>query len=57
MDIHKLLKGKNTKLILYTYDSVLIDYDDEEKLFNSIKNIFKKHNLKIKVKNGTNYDF
>ena len=57
MDIHKLLKGKNTKLVLYTYDSVLIDYDDEEKLFNSIKNIFKKHNLKIKVKNGTNYDF
>jgi hypothetical protein len=57
MDIHKLLKGKNTKLVLYTYDSVLIDYDDEEKLFNSIKNIFKKYNLKIKVKNGTNYDF
>lgn len=58
MDIHKLLRGKKTKIVLYTYDSFLLDYDEsEQELLDKIKNIFKKFELKIKVANGTSYDF
>jgi hypothetical protein len=28
--IFKLLKGRNTKLVLYTYDSFLFDVDENE---------------------------
>ena len=41
MEIHKLLRGKNTKLVLYTYDSFLFDYDESENLIEEIKEIFK----------------
>ena len=57
-DIIKLLKGKKTKLILYTYDAFLLDVCKEEK--EDVKKIFKvfeKHKLKIKVKHGDSYDF
>jgi hypothetical protein len=57
MEIHKLLRGKNTKLVLYTYDSFLFDYDAEENLMNDIENVFKNKGLQIKVKNGNSYDF
>lgn len=57
MEIHKLLRGKNTKLVLYTYDSFLFDYDAEENLISDIENIFKNKGLQIKVKNGDSYDF
>ena len=57
MDIHKLLKGKKTKIVLYTYDSFLFDYAADENLMEDIKNIFDKRKLKIKVKNGRSYDF
>ena len=57
MEIHKLLRGKNTKIVLYTYDSFLVDYDENEELIEDIEDIFRKMNLKIKVKDGTNYDF
>ena len=57
MEIHKLLRGKNTKLVLYTYDSFLFDYDANEDLINEIENIFKNKGLQIKVKNGSSYDF
>ncbi len=57
-DIIKLLKGKKTKLILYTYDAFLLDVCKKEK--EDIKKIFKvfeKYKLKIKVKHGDSYDF
>ena len=57
MEIHKLLRGKNTKLVLYTYDSFLFDYDASENLMNDIENVFKNKGLQIKVKNGSSYDF
>jgi ABC-type thiamine transport system substrate-binding protein len=57
IEIHKLLKGKKTKLVLYTYDSFLFDYDASEDLKDDIENIFQKKKLQIKVKNGTSYDF
>lgn len=56
-DIIKILRGKKTKLVLYTYDSFLLDYDnDEEKVLKDIKNIFKKYQLNIKQKEGNNYN-
>jgi hypothetical protein len=57
-DIIKLLKRTKTKLVLYTYDAFLFDYDEtEEGVLNQIKNVFKEHKLNIKISNGYNYDF
>jgi len=56
--IFKLLKGRNTKLVLYTYDSFLFDVDEsEEFLLDDIKEVFYKLKLQLKEKNGINYDF
>jgi len=52
-----LLRGKNTKLVLYTYDSFLFDYDESENLMDDIKQIFKNKKLQIKIGYGTSYDF
>jgi hypothetical protein len=55
-DMLKLLRGKKTKLILYTFDSFLYDFDDEEEdLLSDIRLIFSKQKLKIKEVSGLNY--
>ena len=57
-DIIKVLKGKNTKLVLYTYDAFLFDLDDtEEDIIDELKDIFNSRKLQIKYKYGTDYDF
>ena len=57
-EIIKLLKNHKTKLVLYTYDAFLFDIDnDEEELIEEVLNVFTKHDLKTKIKHGTNYDF
>lgn len=57
-EILKLLRGKNTKLVLYVYDSFLFDVDiNEKEVMLQIKDIFSKHKLNIKAKKGTNYNF
>ena len=57
-DIIKLLKGKQTKLVLYTYDAFLFDVHKKEKeTISLIKNVFKKYKLNIKIKHGSDYDF
>ena len=57
-DIIKLLKNAKTKLVLYTYDAFLLDYDEnEEELLIRIEKVFKRHQLNIKVSDGDNYDF
>lgn len=56
-DILKILKGKNTKLVLYTYDAFLFDIDTEENLNEEIEHVFKKYKLSTKNKIGYNYDF
>ena len=57
-DIIKLLKGKRTKLVLYTYDAFLFDVHNEEKeVIKLIKNVFKKYKLNVKTKYGSDYDF
>jgi hypothetical protein len=58
LKIHKILLGKYSKIVLYTYDSFLIDWDeDEENELEQIKDIFKEMNLSIKINRGKNYDF
>ena len=55
-DIFKILRGKNTKLVLYVYDSFLFDYDNSEPdVMLKILGIFNKYNLQVKTKKGTNY--
>lgn len=57
-DIIKILKSKNTKIVLYTYDAILVDFDtDEEQVLEDINNVFRKYKLEIKHKHGTSYDF
>jgi hypothetical protein len=55
-DIFKILRGKKTKLVLYVYDSILLDVDRTEKeTLKEILEIFNKYKLQVKVKKGTNY--
>ena len=57
-DIFKLLRGKKTKLVLYVYDSFLLDYDESEtELLEQIQEVFKKKQLQIKTKTGKDYTF
>ena len=56
MDIHKLLRAKNTKIVLYTYDSFLFQMgEDEEYLVEQIRQIFSRWKLSVKLKKGINY--
>lgn len=58
MDIHKLLRGKKTKIVLYTYDSFLFEIGDGEKDIEiEINKIFKKYKLPVKTSYGDTYDF
>jgi hypothetical protein len=57
-DIFRIIKGKKTKLVLYTYDSFLFDLDVNEKnIADELINLFKTNNLPTKIKNGYNYNF
>ena len=57
-EILKSLRGKKTKLVLYTYDAFLLDLDKEEKdIVNVIKNIIKSYKLASKISYGDTYDF
>lgn len=57
-DILSTLRGKKSKLVLYTYDSFLIDLSAEEQgLMQDLQSIFKKYELNTKVKHGYDYDF
>ena len=57
-EIFKVLRGKNTKLILYTYDSFLFDLDNSEReLLREVIKIFKKYKLQVKHSYGDTYDF
>jgi hypothetical protein len=55
-DIFKILRGKNTKLVLYVYDSFLFDYDNSEPdVMLKILGIFNEYKLQVKTKKGINY--
>jgi hypothetical protein len=47
-----LLKDKKTKIILYTYDSILLDYDSSENLLDNITSLLKFNHS---TKSGQNY--
>ena len=54
--IFKILKNKQTKLVLYNYDSFLFDFHKSEKyLIDELKMLFKEFGLRIKLSYGTNY--
>jgi len=58
MDIIRLLIGKKTKIILYTYDSFLFDISlDDVDITSEIKLIFEKYKLNTKEKQGNDYSF
>jgi hypothetical protein len=50
--VMNLLKDKKTKIILYTYDSILLDYDSSENLLDSITSLLK---FNYSTKSGQNY--
>ena len=57
-DMFCILRGYKTKLVLYTYDSFLFDYDEEEvELLEKIRNVFEKYKLNIKEIEGYDYSF
>lgn len=62
-NILKILNHKNCKIILYVYDSILIDMDiksmgevETKKILLDIKNIMEKDNYKVDFKFGKNYN-
>jgi hypothetical protein len=57
-DIFRILRGCKTKLVLYTYDSFLFDFDENEvKVLEEIREVFKKYKLNIKEIEGYDYNF
>ena len=56
-DILSILAGKKSKLVLYTYDSFLLDEDESEDVLKDVEKVFQKYNLNIKNKQGYDYDF
>ena len=57
-DMFRILRGANTKLVLYTYDSFTLDVDKNEKeIIEKITQLFKKYKLQTKFSYGETYDF
>ena len=57
-DMCSILRSYKTKLVLYTYDSFLLDVDeDEEDVLWMIREIFIKYQLNIKEIKGYDYNF
>jgi len=54
-DIIKILKDKVSKIVLYTYDSILIDYNENDEILEQIQQTFTKYNLQTKTTKGHNY--
>jgi len=56
-DIFRILKGKKSKIVLYTYDSILIDYNKEEDIIDDIQHIFTNYGLNTSKTKGYDYNF
>lgn len=56
-NVNELLTGYNSKLVLYTYDSFLIDFDlsDGKNLIVQLQNIMSENEYPVKIKAGINY--
>jgi len=59
LKIHKLLVGKKSQIVLYTYDSFLFDMDkdEEDMLLKEILFMFKELKLNVKLSYGNDYNF
>lgn len=59
LKIHRLLVGKKSQIVLYTYDSFLFDMDNDEEneLLEEILSIFKELKLNVKLSYGNDYNF
>jgi hypothetical protein len=55
-EVLKYLRGKNTKIVLYVYDAILLDVDENENVVEYIKSIYCNHGVNIKIKTGNNYN-
>ena len=57
-EINRILEFKNTKLILYTYDSFLLDFDITEgkNIIAEIKSAIEKNDMFSVIKIGNNFD-
>ena len=54
--ILKILKGRKSKVILYTYDAFLLDLSKEDKdALREITKVFEEEGLKITMNVGKNY--
>ena len=58
-DMFRVLRGKETKLVLCVYDSWLLDVVDTEgeAILENITDIFKKYKLNYTLNKGKDYDF
>jgi hypothetical protein len=58
-DIFRRLKNLDSKIVLYVYDSILLDIKEEEKsqIINLIEDIYQKYGFKLNYKEGINYNF
>ena len=57
-DMFRELQGCKTKLVLYTYDSFLLDvFEGEDEVMEKIRKIFRNYKLNIKENEGYNYNF
>ena len=56
-DIFKILKGRKSKIVLYTYDAILLDLSKEDKdAIRKIVKLFKESGLRITMNVGNNYN-
>ena len=56
-DIFRIFTPYKSNIVLYTYDSILIDYDKEEDIIDDIQQIFTNHGLNTSKTKGYDYNF
>lgn len=56
-EILYIMNGGKSKVVLYTYDAILLDIAKEEReKLNKIVNVFEENKLKVKISYGPNYN-
>jgi hypothetical protein len=55
--VFDVLEGTNNHLIMYTYDSILLDMESfDEEILQKIKNILEEGNYPVRIYSGKTYD-
>ena len=55
-DLFRMLRGKQSNIVLYTFDSVLLDHDEREDIINPIRQIFTNYGLNTSKTIGYDYN-